>query len=308
MKFIVIFFFIFSLNDSYSCDQTNLLDLSELGDITPVMIEVLKQQINEVKRPKPPRCPSLEEVKNQKQIVFNFEGTGGYAPKGFYMDQFITRSELTGKWELKEACKSIGVERKCIELLEEDISETVLALPLSRKLMIPFHKDERNTLLYYSHTHLKHSMRCLTGLINQSRNENIDLPPIKIMGYSWGGNTAMKFVKKLNKKFPDTKIAKVFTVDPVRKGLGVLKNLFGSKDSKYFEKESNTGEHYNIFQKTDTSSMLVGIKGNVVKGADKNINYISILSEFVASYGHVALPESIQAKSLMEEFMEVRGD
>ena len=304
MKFIVIFFFILSLSDSQSCDQTNLIDLSELEDITPVMIEVLKQQIDEVKRPKPPRCPSLDEIKNQKQIVFNFEGTGGYAPKGFYMDQFITRSELSGKWELKEACKSIGVEEKCKELLEEDISETVLALPLSRKLMIPFHKDERNTLLYYSHTHLKHSMRCLTGLIDQSRNENIDLPPIKIMGYSWGGNTAMKFAKKLNKKYPDTKIAKLFTVDPVRKGLGVLRNLLGSKNSKFFKKESNTNKHYNIYQKTDKTSMLVGIKGNSVKGVDEEINYVSTTSEHSASYAHIDVPESKEAKSLMQSFMD----
>jgi len=304
MNILISFLFIFSMSKSYSCELSEVADLSELENITPVMIEILKQQMDEVKRPKPPRCPSFEEIKNQKQIVFNFEGTGGYSPKGFFLDQFIARSELKGKWELKETCKLLKVEKKCNEITDDDLNETIIAFPLSRELMIPFHKDEQNTLLYYSHKHMKDSMRCLSGLIDQSKKNGLSLPPIKVMGYSWGGNTAMKFVKKLNDKYPNTKIDKVFTVDPVRKGLRVVGNLLGSKSSKFFKKESNTNKHYNIYQKTDKTSMLVGIKGNSVKGVDEEINYVSTTSEHSASYAHIDVPESKEAKSLMQSFMD----
>ena len=257
--------FIFSAH-SYACEQMLIGELQEIQEVTPVMFAVFKEQFDAVKRPRPPKCPSLEDIKEKDQIVFNFEGAGGYSPKSFELKKFMNQIEAKGVFDLRDKCATVGLAEECEKVIQKTWGETILAFPMAMDMMVPYLGDESTQFMYYSQKHVGKSFKCIESLIHTAKEKQVELPEIKIMGYSWGGNAAMKLIKKLGKNYPELPIKSVLTVDPVRKGFGVFKNLFGNKDANYFEKQPNVDRHINIYQKSDRVSFGLGIKGNKVSG------------------------------------------
>lgn len=289
---------------SFACGERVIGEVKEINDISAAMFAVFEDQFDNVKRPKPPKCPSLESIKDKDQLIFNFEGAGGYSPKGLELEKFMSKIDAKGTYDLKNKCLAAGISEQCEKVIKKTWGETVIAFPLGMDMMKPYLKDESTQFMYYSQKHVGKSFKCIESLLEEAKLTKTELPALKVMGYSWGGNAAMKFVKKLGKKFPDLPIKSMFTVDPVRKGVGVLKNLFGNKDSKYFTKQKNVEHHINIYQKSDRISFGAGIKGNKVQGADDNYLFQSSLRGGSADYDHLNVSESEQANKMMKEFIQ----
>lgn len=117
-------------------------EVEEVQAITPIMFAVFQEQFDSVKRPKPPKCPNFEDIKDKDQLVFNFEGAGGYSPKSYELKKFMSSIEVNGIFDLRDKCKAVGLSEQCEEVIKKTWGETILAFPLGMEMMEPYLSDE----------------------------------------------------------------------------------------------------------------------------------------------------------------------
>lgn len=198
-----------------------------------------------------------------KKLLFVFDGAYAYSPKRFkaYKDHFPN---------IKNLSNSIKAE---IDLEKQRVSYTPL-LDMIFETEIPV----THSIYYYPQGSIKKAKETIKFI--PLTNTSID-----IIGYSWGGDAAIRFIRYL--KVKNISVNKVYTLDPIRRGsmfLGFTKSIKGNLD--YFKKETNVSKHFNIYQKTDKYSLpLIHLRGNKVLGADYNFN----LSEKYLDASHVNL-------------------
>lgn len=198
-----------------------------------------------------------------KKLLFVFDGAYAYSPKRYKAYQKYYPELQSIPKELKEK-----IDREKIR-----VSYTPL-LDMIFKTDLP----SSHEIYYYAQTSIKGAKKVIE--LSYTSNSSID-----IIGYSWGGDAAMRFIRYLKTK--NIKVNKVHTLDPIRRGLffvGFINSVNGN--SKYFTKEENVLKHYNIYQKTDRYSLpLIHLRGNYIDRADFNLN----LSELDKSASHVNL-------------------
>ncbi len=186
-----------------------------------------------------------------KSLLFLFDGAYAYSPKRYnaYQSNHKDLSQIPS-----HVLSKINIERKRVSYTP------FLDLVYSSKY------PKTHTIIYSAQTSIKKSLKAIDSL-KETKDFQID-----VAGYSWGADAAMRFIRKLKRR--GIKVNKVLTLDPVRRGLfftGFIKSINGNTD--YFRKEENVQLHHNIYQKTDKFSLpLIHIRGNLVHGADLNIN------------------------------------
>lgn len=252
MKYLIFTFLLISASVAKNIDCDSLVNTEKL--VCNFTKELANRSLNTS------QVNQCKKLSLDKETYFIFDGGGVYSDKVLNLE--IAKRELFQGYNQDEqeilapifkSYKEISFEAK------KSGSYTIRFL-----IKNDFVKDMQQ-LIYLSHKDLRFAKRCI------SKNK---LKSIKIIANSWGGDTAHKFSKHLNKK--NIFIKSSFFIDPVRKGFlstGALKNIFTKKNSSFFYKTSNTNKLYNFYQKSDDGSLgLVKVHGNSIKSADKNIN------------------------------------
>ncbi len=216
------------------------------------------------------KCPTNNELKSKKEIIFAFDGAMAYYPLNFELNKFFNHNKNVTEKEKREKKDDIFREvynskQYRMEKKKKAPSPLRSLLFLSLKEPIPSSKE----ILYYSYHHLGKAYQCMKSI--HKNNPTIEF---KLIGYSWGGDAVQRMIKKMEKD--DIHVKSAMTIDPVRKGLlgfGALKNIFTRKNSKFFKKNHHVERYYNLYQKTDSKTLpLIKIFGNSVNEADVNIN------------------------------------
>lgn len=296
--FLMIFYTFSSM--AYSEHSPLLNNFHESQDTFSVELATLKNDLANSSKKNPSKCPSIEILSDKKEIIFIFEGYKSYSPKVEVFWKFLKSHNFDGPNEFIKHCSEMNIEL-CLSLREEVAYEIhgsgrAGALSLAR----PYFNDQSKFFKYYGQGHFKEAKSCLRSLIKESGIKNVKLPDVKIMGYSYGGNTAQKLSKEIDTN-KNIEIKAVFTIDPVRKGPGVLKNLLTKANAnRFFTKSKNVEAYFNIYQKSNKNGLgLSGIKGNKINGTNsKNIK----IDRF-EKHAHGLMIDIQESKDLMEEFI-----
>lgn len=241
------------------------------------------------------RC-DLSGIKNKTEYIISIDGANGFSPIDFELMRLSTNANNF------KATSLIGLQKEKSnsknDIFKKIYSENFKAYsPMSALLKEQFKRSKNHQdFLYFSHVHLGKVARCIKKI--KSTNPKIK---IKLLGYSWGGNTVQKLMYKFKRQ--KIKIDSVLLIDPVRKGfmaIGSLTNLFSLRNSNFFEKTNNVGKLYGVYQKTDTEALKVlPIRGNIVQKADKSIN----LSETCDGVNHLNLNKCPSLIKLYQKFL-----
>ena len=213
------------------------------------------------------RC-DISGIENKKEYIIVFDGANTFAPVDFELNRLqmaLMQKDVNNNIEKYAGKTGLKVDEQRDKEIYKKAVSPLRSLIQTYPELARSHQD----FIYFSHTHLSRGARCIKKI--KEHNPNVK---VKLLAYSWGGNTAQKIMNKLNRQ--GVTIDSVFLMDPVRKGfaaLGTLKNLTGVKNSKFFKKTSNVNKLYTVYQKTDDKSLrIASIRGNPAEGADKNIN------------------------------------
>lgn len=221
-----------------------------------------------------------------KDYYFVFEGADGYCPRSVE----FWKTNISLNIDLKE------INRKnCL------LASGLQAHFKSLKKEIP------KNVLYYSWTHVNRANECaesLKKLALESGNE----VQISVMGFSFGGFSAIRFTRKLIEEGITPK--RLFTVDPVAYNLRVLKSLFGNTNPVY-EKSFHGVEWDNIYQNQDRISLkITGIDGMSIPNASHNEKIIISEEVFKEKFdgkigGHIHIPSSSEVIEGMKDFFSL---
>lgn len=168
--------------------------------------------------------------------------------------------------------------------------------PKRMSLMMGVFKYSRDVyddhdLIYIPQRRPGFSVDCIKSHINRG-----DYETIKVMGASWGADSAIKIVDNLVSL--GHKINSLLTLDHVSKGLKVINNLVVKKHKNHRRiKEVEVDYWYNFYQKSDTRSMLVGIQGNQIQHADIDIEVNA------GNKGHVSLYRNIYQDLSLRDYL-----
>lgn len=288
--------------NTHACEGEGTQDLHEgFNDSIQFLIEQFSEEIDNYRKKEQQVCPQYKDIKDKKELVFGFEGAGGYSPKSFNFNRFLNQNNIEPH-QYHRLCQRNGwsaCEKIDNQIKDEFESTAPTGVEYLLKDYVGKTQHSDKEFLYYSRNGRKQAMECLLSLKEKFELNENEFPSIKITGYSWGGHEAQEMVRKLEKL--GLPVKSIFTIDPVRKGVGVVKNLFTRADNKrYFAKRDNVQQQFNIYQKADRKSLkLFGIKGNRVQGADEEVRGLDM-----NRYGHLEIPRTIEAIDLMSSFID----
>lgn len=207
-------------------------------------------------------------------LLFIFDGAYAYSPKRFKVYKEYSENFSRIPENIK---RKLAFEKK------------VVSYPPILDLVFKSTFPKTHEIIYSSQIAINKSIKKINKIIN------INDYKIDIVGYSWGCDASMRFIRYLKEK--GIKVNKVFTLDPIRRGpffAGFIKSI-NSNDS-YFTKESNVSKHFNIYQKTDRFSLpLMHLRGNSIDKADYNFN----LSKLYNHASHTNLHTFIEVQEFL---------
>lgn len=213
-----------------------------------------------------PDCPEFDEIKDKSHLIIMFDGGGAYRPKLFEFRKSLSELKVP---ERHSYLYRTGYQQQIYHeiLIKEDNKKFADFSLLASMQDVQVTEDQ--LVLYYSHDMVKKAYRCFESMIKLNPKLNVNL-----IGYSFGGDSVIRFAKKMKKN--NQEIDQIMTIDPVRKGLGSIKNITSNKDVSFFKKPINAKKHYNYYQKRDKGSLnltaiKINIKGNIVQDADLNL-------------------------------------
>jgi len=283
--------------EKISCDIAthNLEALANFTDSTQEVIEYLDEKS---KNKYDYRC-DLSSLDSKDEYIIAIDGSNSYTPIEFELSRLnaiktaedvSVLSDLRHKnWRLNEVIEK-EQNRKSFSPM------TQLLLKSETKL------NSNQEALYFSHANPHMAFRCIKDIKSKK-----PIIKIKIIAYSWGGNSAQKVMNKLERK--NIEVDSALLIDPVRKGFlatGVIKNITGTKDSSFFKKNSNVKKLTTIYQKSNTNVMaFIAIRGNPAQGADKNINLSQKCSSVIGNFtlSHLSLGFCQETRDEFRDFI-----
>lgn len=288
------------------------------------------------------RIRTSPELKMPRQIVINFEGTGGYSPKtarrikalNSYLGVNKTdeqKEKIKDRiWQLHDD-KNLGMTT-WPGIIHGTISEPITALNKESK-----GKGHPNTQWMYFQSEDQEESRKTAADCLENYLQNFDeqygkglRPSVVVIGHSSGGFSAMKFANELKAQQPKLSV-KLVTIDPVvpykraaliglRRRLNPLeKNRIGDTlDSGETFRVDPGVEAYNFYQKQDVHGLLptedaggylkqngvgLGIHGSKVDGAkNEYIKYTN--GTFDARKAHGAISYHPDVLEKIEELLK----
>lgn len=230
----------------------------------------------------------LEEFKNTpdfeppKQIVINFEGTGGYSPKtakrlkvlnsytGVNRSDEMRKSAEDNIWNSHNDKNDFGLDT-WPGMLHGAMTQSLTGINNKKDKNFKGHPNTQ--WLYYKSEDQQDSrnnaMNCLEIYLEKYKKKyKKDLPKVVVMGHSSGGFSAMKFANQLANKKMGVKINLV-TIDPVvpyqaatvdgiaRKINPFAKNRIGDhSDYGIFKVDSKKVTAHNYHQSQDVHGLI----------------------------------------------------
>ena len=239
--------------------------LDQLIDFTENTQEVIKYLDEKSRNRYDYRC-DLSAIESTDEYIIAIDGANSYTPIEFELSRL--NSIKASKDE--KLFDKLDFKNKALSKLISKEQDKKSFSPMTQLLLNSKTKlKAKQESLYFSHANPNMAYRCIKEI--KEKKPNIK---IKIMAYSWGGNSAQKVINKLERD--QVNIESVLLIDPVRKGFlgtGVIKNITGTKDSGFFKKNSNVKKLTSVYQKTNTKALaFIAIRGNPVDGADRNID------------------------------------
>jgi hypothetical protein len=238
-------------------------------------------------------CPKASEL-TQKEVYFVFEGAGGYAP---YQSEAIRQNlytQFAKNEDFQSACQVSCDPKKCQEVGEKIYRKNEwLAFPFALKHII-----QKNLIgkewFYFSQKHENEAQACLEKL---SKDTNLSF---KTLGYSMGGYAAVLLSEFAEEK--NLPLRAGFSLDPVGQGVGLLTSITGQRNMRRMQEHRFRIHWINFFQKQDTKSMGVGIKGNSLPYADLNHEVIDFNGN--EERGHILISLKPKVQEEIREFIK----
>jgi len=228
----------------------------------------LREDIAQLDKKQGLKCP---ELKQSTEIFYiGFEGALQYNPvRALVLKAF--NGEYLDYVSMTEGCvyqsRTFNNKEKCVQV----VSQLYLELYKSRSSHLINYFFKNNLINsagdfqwnYYGQNHTKEAFECVMKL----KKQRPDLE-IKLVGYSWGADTAYNLLRRLWKN--DIEVKGLFTFDPVSKK-GVLANLITSLNNPKYKKRGHEFFWFNMFQKQDTRNIWFGgVRGSSIEEADIN--------------------------------------
>lgn len=235
-----------------------------------------------------------QEIKLPQAIMFYFDGFGNFLPetaKWRYQAVNITGKEPKGYnqgglYFLDNVFSTLRYQFS----LREDFDATSTAKKFDIKEDIQFH--------YYSGSGtdkimgIENASACYSSMLKDLKLIEEQFPSLKqpkkiIMGYSNGGDSAIKFVNQFTTE-ENEEFDILATLDPVPRAGGFIKNKITFSETVFkLENPDKISYSINLYQKTNEAVMagFIGIKGSKVEGVNfekeysENHSYILLNSD-----------------------------
>lgn len=244
--------------------------------------------------------------------VFAFDGSMGFCPRYFFMNQADEGRTNDGRsWldRVRKTPRTSANEKSFLEidqLLKDEkqfhnchLAEALLADPAGRKREI----SSSIELHYFSKSGENAAARCLRDLQTEAKGQIT----IHVLGYSMGSDSALQFVKAN----PEVEVEHFLSVDPVGKGARWATGVLVTWDQEFFWRPLQVARWDNFFQKVDTQSISrsdsvrLGIRGSRVFGADTNTELFAADFKFqsVDDFEHAKMLQTLPVQRAIADFV-----
>lgn len=232
-------------------------------------------------------CDTKKIIDSNKPILVAFEGTGKYSKQRDVLYRLLTEYDLMEKY--RNNFISLLENKNFREFVSKiDTGDSANFTLLKHLRVHQLYLTSGYELLYFNRRGKDKALKCLLELYD--RNPSLET---FVTGHSWGAIDAIKLVKELEKR--DLKVNKLFTIDPVSKNpIGVLKNLLSKKNSTLLSKINLKTKWINVYQKTDTKTLKVGLQGNSIKSANLNLEALNYHRHFHKGKIQFTIPEVLE--------------